>query len=78
MLAKMDIKQAYRNIPIHPNGRIYLWNDLIYVDTVLPFELRLTSLRFSAVADGLLHAQKGDIIIFTIWMTSLPLEQKIR
>ena len=57
MLAKMDIKKADRNIPIHPSDRIYLgmrWNGSIYVDTVLPFGLRSAPLLFSAVADGLL------------------------
>ena len=40
MLAKMDIKQAYRNISIHSSDKIYLgmqWNSSIYVDMVLPF-----------------------------------------
>ena len=71
MLAKMDIKQAYRNIPIHPSDRIYLrmqWNDSIYVDTVLCFGLRSGPLLFSAVADGLLWimCRKGSLSYFTI------------
>ena len=69
MLAKMDIKQAYRNIPIHPSDRIYLgmqWNGSVYVDTVLPFGLRSAPLLFSAVADGLLWimCRKGGTVIF--------------
>lgn len=68
MLAKMDIKQAYRNIPVHPNDRIYLgmqWNGSVYVDAVLPFGLRSAPLLFSAVADALLwmmHRNGGTII----------------
>ena len=43
MLAKMDIKQAYRNIPVHPNDRHLLgmkWDNFLYVDATLPFGLR--------------------------------------
>ena len=57
MLAKMDIKQAYRNILVHPDNRIYLgmqWNGLVYVDSVLLFRLHSAPLLFSAVADALL------------------------
>ena len=56
MLTKIDIKQAYRNIPVHPQDRILLgmkWGDNIYVDKVLPFGLRSAPIIFSAVADAL-------------------------
>ena len=60
----MDIKQAYRNIPVAPEDRHLLgiqWNDTVYIDQVLPFGLRSAPLVFSAVADALLWImqQKG-------------------
>ena len=56
MLAKIDVKQAYRNIPVHPHDRHLLgmrWRDQLLVDTVLPFGLRTAPKIFSAVADAL-------------------------
>ena len=56
MMAKMDIRQAYRNIPVHPSDRILLgmqWNGETYVDAALPFGLRSSLLIFTAVADAL-------------------------
>ena len=40
LLAKLDIKSAFRIIPVHPSDRVLLgmqWRDSWYVDTVLPF-----------------------------------------
>ena len=40
LLAKMDIKEAYRLIPICPQDRIFQgiqWWGLIYIDCQLPF-----------------------------------------
>lgn len=64
MMAKMDIKRAYRNIPVHPNDRLLLgmkWAGGTYVDTTLPFGLRSAPLIFSAVADAMawIMQQKG-------------------
>ena len=45
----MDVKQAYRNIPVHPDDRIYLgmqWDNLVYVDSVLTFGLCSAPLLF--------------------------------
>ncbi len=56
VLAKMDVKQAYRNIPVHPNDRGLLgmhWEGHVYVDKTLPFGLRSAPLLFTAVADAL-------------------------
>ena len=42
-MAKIYIKQAYRNIPVHPNDRGLLcvqWGGKVLVDKVLPFGLR--------------------------------------
>ena len=49
LLAKMDIKQAYRNVPVHPQDRRLLgmfWKDTVYVDATLPFGLRSAPLIF--------------------------------
>ena len=53
MLAKVDIKQAYRNVPVHPNDRPLLWRGQVFIDKVLPFGLRSASIIFSAIADAL-------------------------
>ena len=57
LLAKMDIKQAYRNISVAPENWHLLgfqWEDHTYVDTRLPFGLRSAPFIFSSVADALL------------------------
>ena len=69
LLAKMDVKQAYRNIPVHPSDRACLgmsWEGMVYVDTVLPFGLCSAPLIFSAVADALqwIMMRKGVRLLF--------------
>ena len=57
LMAKMDICQAYRNIPVAPEDRRVLgmlWQQQVYIDKVLPFGLRSAPIIFSAVADALL------------------------
>ena len=57
MLAKMDVLQAHRNIPVAPEDKHLLglqWNGQIYVDQVLPFGLCSALIIFSAIADALL------------------------
>ena len=56
LLAKVDIKSAYRLIPVHPDDRHLLginWNGELYVDAMLPFGLRSAPKIFTAVADAL-------------------------
>ena len=56
LLAKLDIKSAYRNIPVHPGDRHLLgmrWQNKVFVDTCLPFGLRSAPKIFSATADAL-------------------------
>ena len=53
-LVKLDIKDAYRIIPIHPTDYHMLgisWRGNTYVDRALPFGLRSAPKIFSAVAD---------------------------
>ena len=55
LLAKLDIQAAYRIVPVHPNDRWMLgmqWSGKVYIDTVLPFGLRLAPKVFNAVADA--------------------------
>ena len=56
LLAKIDIKSAYRLIPVHPYDRKFLgmlWDQQLNVDCMLPFGLRSAPKIFSAVADAL-------------------------
>jgi len=67
-LAKMDIKQAYRMIPVHPCDRRLLgmrWRDGVFVDKTLPFGLRSAPLIFTAVADALQWAMEERGVTFT-------------
>ena len=54
LLAKIDIKHAFRLLPLHPADRHVLamhWNNNIYIDTCLPFGLRSTPTLFNILAD---------------------------
>ena len=56
LLGKMDIKQAYWNVPVSAKDRQYLglqWNGQVFIDGVLPFGLRSAPLIFTALADAL-------------------------
>ena len=56
LMAKFDLRAAYRNVPVHPDDRHLLgmvWDDQLFVDTVLPFGLRSAPMIFNAVADAL-------------------------
>ena len=54
-LSKIDIRSAYRTIPVHPDDRFLLgmcWEGRLFVDTVLPFGLWSAPKIFTAVADA--------------------------
>ena len=56
LLAKVDIRSAYRMLPIHPDDRWLLGMRLegsVFVDTALPFGLWSAPKIFTAVADAL-------------------------
>ena len=56
LLAKIDLKSAYRLIPICPRDPLHLgmqWNNAVYVDGMLPFGLRSAPKIFNALPDGL-------------------------
>ena len=68
LLAKLDIKSAYRNIPIHPEDRHLLgmrWRGKLFVDTCLPFGLRSAPKIFNAAADALewIIANEGEFFV---------------
>ena len=55
-MAKINIKSAYRNIPVHPDDRHLFgmqWRGDLYADATLPFGLRSAPKIFNAVADAL-------------------------
>ena len=55
LLAKVDVPNAYRIIPVHPEDRMLLgmfWEDKVYVDKQLPFGLSSAPVIFNAYADG--------------------------
>ena len=56
LLAKVDIKSAYRIVEAHPEDRLLLgmqFEGRLFVDSVLPFGLRSAPKIFTAVADAL-------------------------
>ena len=54
LMAKLDLKSAYRMVPVHQEDQWLLgmsWNNQLFVDTRLPFGLQSAPKIFSAVAD---------------------------
>ena len=70
MLAKLDIKEAYRLIPVHPNDRIFqeiLWQDSVYIDYQLPFGMASAPAIFSALSEALewvLHQRRVRSVVY--------------
>ena len=57
LLAKLDLKEAYRAVPVHPADQALLavrWGQATYLDRALPFGLRSAPKIFSALTDGLM------------------------
>ena len=55
LLAKVDIRSAYRVVPIHPEDRWLLgmlWDGGLFLDLTLPFGLRSAPKIFTAIADA--------------------------
>ena len=55
-MVKMDLKYAYRVVPILPHDQSLLgisWQGRTYVDQALPFSLRFAPKLISAVADAI-------------------------
>ena len=54
LLAKIDIKSAFRLLPVHPEDKHLLqmvWDDSVYVDMCLSFGLRSAPKLFNVAAD---------------------------
>ena len=52
LMGKVDIKSAYRYIPVHPSDRHLLgmfWHGCYYVDLTLPFGLRSAPAIFNTL-----------------------------
>ena len=68
-MGKVDVKTAYRNIPIHPDDWWLLgmrWEGGLFVDTTLPFGSRSAPKIFTALADAvewILKAEGADFVI---------------
>ena len=57
LLAKLDLKNAYRTVPVHPDDRPLLTlkhRNATFMEAALPFGLRSAPKIFSATADALL------------------------
>ena len=56
LIAKVDLKHAFRQCPVHPDDwplLCYKWEDQYYVDVRLPFGLRSSPALFNKLAEGL-------------------------
>ena len=61
LMAKFDLKEVYRQIPIHPDDWWMLgmeWKGQLFVDSTLPFGLRSAPMIFNAVAEELAYMIK--------------------
>ena len=59
LMGKVDLKSAYRMVPVHPSDQHLLaikWRGVTYCDRRLPFGLRSAPKVFNAVADALAWA----------------------
>ena len=55
-LAKIDIRDEYHIVLIHPEDRLFIgikWHNLVYVDCQLPFGLASAPANFCAIASTL-------------------------
>ena len=69
LLAKVDIKSAFRLLPVHPADRCLLgmkWRTMVYIDTCLPFGLRSAPRLFNILADLLTWSAEQRGISFVI------------
>lgn len=69
LMAKLDLRSAYRMVPVHPHDQWLLgisWGHLTYVDRALPFGLTSAPNIFTAVADELAWAMLCEVIAHPI------------
>ena len=68
LMVKMDIKSAYRMVPIHPHDRRLfgmMWEDKVCGDPALPFELSHHQIH-SAIVDALEWIAKNNRVQY-LW-----------
>ena len=69
LMAKVDIRQAYRVIPVHPADRDLLgmiWRGKLFIDAALPFGLRSAPKIFTAIADAVTWIVQQQGVRFVI------------
>jgi len=69
LMAKVDIRHAYRTVPVHPSDRDLLgmvWHGKLFVDGALPFGLRSAPKIFMAVADAITWILRKQGVKFII------------
>ena len=69
LMAKIDIKSAFRLLPVHPADRHLLameWQNKIFIDTCLPFGLRSAPKLFNILADLLSWITMTKGVTFSI------------
>ena len=68
-LVKMDLKDAYRVVSVHPDDQHLLgisWDGAVYMDRSLPFGLRSAPKLFTAVADAMTWALFSRGILYLL------------
>ena len=68
-MAKIDVKSAFRLLPVHPADRHLLgmeWQGGIYIDTCLPFGLRSAPKLFNVLAELLSWMVRQQNVSFLI------------
>lgn len=68
-LAKIDVKSAYRIVPVHPQDRLLLgmwWEGGTNVDMALQFGLRSAPKIFNTLADGLTWVLQNSRVRFIL------------
>ena len=53
LLAKFDIEEAYKIVPVHPDDKHLLGNNQLHINAAPPFGLRSAPFIFTALADAL-------------------------
>ena len=69
LMAKLDLRSAYRRIPVHPDDQELLgieWQGTVFLDRALPFGLRSAPKIFNAVADALAWAMLQSGVNLTL------------
>ena len=69
LMAKLDLKAAYRIVPVHSADQHLLginWRKVKCLDQALPFGLRSAPKLFTAVADGLAWAMVSEGVVDVI------------